>query len=166
MRSSPCGFAYNCNSFNHGEIMNIRKSLILTALTISAGTSHAWTLAYANDANGNVTAGSLQTLRTALDQGASLKVLIDSPGVHIWHMRCTHISQRTDAGQVVSCYSHMAMRINGTPGAAFGTILDASNSSTLFANTLGQYAQVRIHVGTNAVVDKSVNNYSMRWYVE
>lgn len=146
--------------------MFFKQTLAVAALAISASTSHAWTLVYANDAAGNVTAGSLQSLRTALNNGASLKVLVTNPVVHVWQVPCSHVSMRLDSTQAVVCLSSTQLRVDGSIGAQFGNPSNPPSSANYSINTLGQYVQVNFQVGSNSIINKTSDNFPMQWYVE
>lgn len=159
-------FILQLQIFNHGGIMNIKKSLILAALTISAGTSHAWNLVYAHDASGNPTGGSLQTLRTALNNGSNLRVLVIVPNVHTWSLNCHQFSIKHDASQAVVCQNDQGLAGNINLGAHFGAPPNPTSSAHFILNTLGQYSATSISRANGSVIQSSVSNHQMQWYVD
>ncbi|BDE72036.1 hypothetical protein HQS1_31600 [Delftia lacustris] len=146
-------------------IMFIKQTIAIAALALSAGTSHAWSLVYANDASGATTAGSLQALRAAANGGSSVKVLVLTAG-HTWQVPCAHVSVRNDSTQAVICTKGSEFHIDVTPGAQFGQVPNPTKFAFFAANTLGQYAQVDMQVSNGSVVSRNTINAQMQWYVE
>ncbi|MCG3784629.1 hypothetical protein [Delftia acidovorans] len=146
--------------------MLIKKALAVVALTLSAGASHAWTLVYANDAAGNASAGSLQSLRTAVNNGANVKVLVTQPNVHTWGVKCTHTSVKMDATQAVVCLSDVGLIVDIGMGSQFAAVANPPQSMHFIINTSGQYAQANVNIGTGALVARSTLNYPMQWFVD
>jgi hypothetical protein len=147
-------------------IMTLKKTLALAALTLAAGTSHAWNLIYSNDANGATTAGSLQALRTAAINGASIKVVVFDAGAQHWHIPCAQVSVKYDSSQSIVCLGNVDLLIDNTAGAQFGAVLSPPRSANFAANTLGQYAQADIQKSNGAILSRTTRNYPMSWYVD
>ncbi|MFC6842155.1 hypothetical protein [Xanthomonas theicola] len=146
--------------------MTLRKALLFTALMLSAGTSQAWTMVYATDANGNVSEGSLQSLRVAVNNGASVKVLVTGANIHVWGVPCTYTSVKLDASQAVVCVSNQGLGMEIAMGSNFGAVSNLAQSVHYVINTSGQYAQANLNIGTGQLVSRSVLIHAMQWYVE
>lgn len=145
--------------------MQFKHIISAAAITLIAGTSHAWTLAYAHDANGNATAGSLQGLRNAASNGASVKIVAILPG-HDFQLPCAPVSIHTGSTQEVVCIASMDLRNYGETGPQFGLIIGPPQNSHFKANTAGQYTQSNINLATGAAVFTVQERYAMRWYVQ
>lgn len=146
--------------------MVFKKSLAAAVLTLATGVTHAWTLVYANDVGGNVTAGSLQTLRTALNSGSNLKVLVTVPNVNVWAVKCAFTSVTLDATQGVVCLSDAGLGVDISMGSNFAGTSNPPRSVHFALNTRGQYAQAEVNIGTGALASKTINNYAMQWFVD
>ncbi|UYC10268.1 hypothetical protein [Xanthomonas sp. CFBP 8445] len=145
-----------------------RKALVFMALALAAGSSQAWTLVYATDANGNVSAGSLQSLRTAVDNGADLKVLVTAPNQntqHTWGVLCTNTSMKLDSSQALVCVGHDDYAINIGMGSQFGEPSNPPFSAHFLINTSGEYAEAYMRLGSGELISKSKYVYAMRWFV-
>lgn len=147
-------------------IMFLKETLAIAALTLATSASHAWTLVYANDASGNVTAGSLQTLRTALNNGSDLKVVVTAPNVNMWSVKCAFTSVTLDATQGVVCLSDAGLGVDISMGSNFAGTSNPPRSVHFAINTRGQYAQAEVNKGTGALASKTINNYAMQWFVD
>lgn len=145
--------------------MTLRNFLTCAALTLVAGASQAWTLAYSHDATGAATSGSLETLRNAANNGASVKVLVSFPGVHTFQVPCANVSVRDDASLAVVC-SNTTLRTDGTPGVAFGMPVSPPQSAHFVINTLGQYSHSTVRIGDGGLTSYTKFNQPMRWYIE
>lgn len=148
--------------------MLFRKVLAFTALALAAGTSQAWTLVYATDANGNISGGSLQSLRTAVDNGASVKVLVTAPNgntQHTWGVFCTNTSMKLDTSQAVVCASHDDLAMNIALGDQFGTVGNPPFSAHFLINTSGQYVEANSKLA-NGETTLYKYIFPMRWYVD
>ncbi|MDY4340174.1 MULTISPECIES: hypothetical protein [Xanthomonas] len=148
--------------------MIMLKTFVFTVLALAAGSSQAWTMVYATDANGNVSAGSLQTLRTAVDNGADVKVLVTAPTqnpYHTWGVLCTNTSMKLDSSQAVVCVGHDDYAMNIAMGSQFGEPSNPPFSAHFLINTSGEYAEADMRLGSGDVVAKSKYVYAMRWYV-
>ncbi|WP_155393082.1 hypothetical protein [Xanthomonas albilineans] len=142
------------------------KVLVFMALAFVAGSSQAWTLVYATDANGNVSAGSLQLLRTAVDNGSDVKVLVTAQTTpHTWGVICTNTSMKLDSSQALVCVSHDDYAMNISMGSQFGEPSNPPFSAHFLINTSGQYAEADMRLGTGEVISKNKYIYPMRWYV-
>lgn len=146
--------------------MMIKKVLAVATLTLSAGASNAWTLVYAHDASGAATSGSIQTLRNAINNGASVKVIIQRPTVHNWSVNCTNVSVRNDASQAVVCIGMWPLIVNTYIGAQFSNIITPAQTAHFTINTLGQYAQADVKIGDGSILNNSMNTYPMLWFVD
>lgn len=146
--------------------MLIKKSLAILALTLSAGASHAWTLVYANDAAGNVTAGSLQSLRTAAINGSSVRVVSDVPGKHAWSVTCTQVAVKYDASQGVVCFGASGLAADNSMGAQFSNVYSPPQIVHIMLNSQGQYSQAMIRTGDGALASKTLVYHPMQWFVE
>jgi hypothetical protein len=145
--------------------MHFKKSIVVAALSLAANSAHAWTLAYAHDANGSQTSGSLEVLSTAANNGASVKVIISIPGSHTLHIPCEILSVREDSTSAVVC-TNSTLRSSGLPGPSFGTTIGAPQSAYFTINTMGQYAHTNIRIGDGGLVSHTIFNYAMKWYIE
>lgn len=146
--------------------MLIKKSVCISAIVFLASNSYAWNLIYSNDANGATTAGSLQALRTAAINGASIKVVAFDAGVQHWNAPCAQVSVKYDTPQSIVCLGNVDLLIDNTSGAQFGVVLNPPRSANFAANTLGQYAQAEIQKSNGAVLSRTTRNYAMSWYVD
>lgn len=146
--------------------MQLKHIISAAAITFAAGTSHAWNLIYAHDVNGNATMGSLQALRTAAKNGASVKIVTYEAGVHFWNAPCAQVSVRDDATQAVVCLGHVDFLVNLNQGPQFGVPLQPPHAANFAANTTGQYAQVDIQTGTGTVLSQKVFRGPISWYVD
>ncbi|MFG0640208.1 MULTISPECIES: hypothetical protein [Delftia] len=146
--------------------MLIKKCISAAAMILVASTSHAWNLIYAHDVNGNATVGSLQALRTAAKNGASVKIVTHEPGVHFWNAPCAQVSVRDDSTQAVVCLGHVDFLVNLNQGPQFGVPLQPPHGANFAANTTGQYAQVDIQTGNGAVLAQKVFRGAISWYVD
>lgn len=143
-----------------------KKTIAAMAISLSAGASHAWTLAYAHDTNGIATAGSLQGLRNAASNGASVKAVAVLPGDQDFQLPCAPVSIHMGATQEVVCIGSMDLRTYGETGAQFGVMIGPPQSMHFKANTAGQFTQNNINLGTGALMSTSQTRYAMRWYVQ
>src|SRR3989442_965368 len=125
--------------------MPIKQIISAATIIFFAGTSYAWNLVYAHDASGNATAGSLQTLRTAVSNGSSVKVAVNYKNTHTWAFNCTHVSLRQEASQGVVCLSGTGLGIDITPGPTFAAVVTPPNSVHYAVNTLGQFVETNIN---------------------
>ncbi|WP_126961946.1 hypothetical protein [Xanthomonas arboricola] len=144
----------------------ITKIALFTVLVLVAGNSKAWTLVYETDANGNVVSGSLRSLRTAVDAGASVKVLVPAPNIHVWTVQCTHTSLRLDASQAVVCMGETDLVVDVTVGSQFAVVSSPLQSHHYLLNTLGQYALAAVNIKTGDLISNTSTIRPMRWYVE
>lgn len=147
-------------------IMHLGKALAVAAVTLSAAASHAWTLVYANDASGNTTAGSLQSLRTAVNNGASVKVVVTAPGTHNWSVLCNQVAVKFDASQGVICVSGMQLLIDNSMGANFAAVANPPQSADFTINTQGQYSQSNVRISDGVLVSKTLVYHPMQWFVD
>ncbi|UKE79343.1 hypothetical protein [Xanthomonas graminis] len=145
--------------------MVLRKLFIFAALFVAAGNLRAATLVYATGASGNVSAGSLQTLREALNNGASVKVLVTAPNDHVWAVPCTNTSVKLTS-QAVVCVSNMGLGINIAMGAQFGSVSSPPQTVHFIINTSGQYVQNTVDIGTGQAYSHATFVYAMQWYVD
>ncbi|MCB4787025.1 hypothetical protein LGR64_12120 [Delftia sp. Lp-1] len=146
--------------------MLIKRSLCISAIAFLASNSYAWNLIYSNDANGATTAGSLQALRTAAINGASIKVVVFDAGAQHWHAPCAQVSVKYDSTQSIVCLGNVDLLIDNTAGAQFGAVLSPPRSANFAANTLGQYAQADIQKSNGAILSRTTRSYPMSWYVD
>ncbi|UYK90701.1 MULTISPECIES: hypothetical protein [Xanthomonas] len=149
--------------------MIIGKIAAIATLALAAGSAQAWTLVYATDSNGNISSGSLQTLRTAVDSGASVRVLITAPNnnpEHVWGLLCTNTSLRLDSSQAVVCSSDQDLSMNVAMGSQFGAVSNPAYSAHFLLNTSGQFVQANIRVSNGELLSNTKYTYAMRWYVE
>lgn len=146
--------------------MMIKQSLAVAALTLSAGASHAWTLVYANDAAGNATAGSLQSLRTAVTNGASVKVVSDDVGKHAWSVQCAVAAVKYDTSQAVVCANNPVLAADNVIGAQFSNVLSPPQSVSTMINTRGQFSQAMVRLSDGALIGKTLVNAPMQWFVD
>lgn len=103
--------------------MMFKQALAVVTLTLSVGASHAWTLAYAHDTNGSATAGSLQGLRNAGSNGASVKVVAMLPADQDFQLPCAPVSMHMGATQEVVCIGSMDLRTYGEINAQLGQVI-------------------------------------------
>lgn len=146
--------------------MQFKHIISAAAITLITGTSHAWNLVYSHDASGTPTAGSLQTLRTALNNGSSLKVQIISPNVQTWTLYCTQHGVKADASQAVVCLSNTNLGMDVRVGSNFGVVGLPPSSTSYAVNTTGQFVETNINHSNGAVVNRAVSNVSMQWFVD
>ncbi len=146
--------------------MLIKQIISAAAITLFAGTSYAWNLVYSHDASGNQTGGSIQTLRTALNNGSNVKVLVVVPNVHPWTVPCSHVSIKHDASQAVVCLSGVGLGIDIRMGAQFAAVVNPPNSVHYAINTQGQYVETNISHVNGSVLNRTVVNHQMQWYVD
>lgn len=145
---------------------NLNKFLSAAALVFFASNSYAWTLVYANDASGNVTAGTLQSLRNAVSTGSSVKVIVSSPNIQVWSILCNTAAHEADASKGVICYGPAPLYAGWTIGRDAGQILNPPQAMHIIVNTLGQYSQYGISYATGQVTHSLKQNYAMQWYVD
>ncbi len=146
--------------------MKLRNILMTSVTLLFATQSFAWNLVYSHDANGTGTFGSLQALRTAVNNGASVKVLVVPPSVHTWQVSCSEVSVRTDTSQSVACIANSMLSFDLTAGAQFGAVPSPNYSQHFAMNTLGQYAQANVQNGSGTLLSRSTQNFAMQWYVD
>lgn len=146
--------------------MQFKHIVSAAAITLITGTSHAWNLVYSHDASGAPTAGSLQTLRTALNNGSSLKVQLISPNVQTWTLYCTQHGVKADASQAVVCLSNTNLGMDVRVGSNFGVVGLPPSSTSYAVNTTGQFVETNINHSNGAVVNRAVSNVSMQWFVD
>lgn len=146
--------------------MQFKHIVSAAAITLITGTSHAWNLVYSHDASGAPTAGSLQTLRTALNNGSSLKVQLISPNVQTWTLYCTQHGVKADASQAVVCLSNTNLGMDVRVGSNFGVVGLPPSSTSYAVNTTGQFVETNINHSNGAVVNRAVSNISMQWFVD
>ncbi|MDH0850866.1 MULTISPECIES: hypothetical protein [Delftia] len=145
--------------------MQFKHIISAAAIALIAGTSHAWNLVYSHDGNGNATLGSLQALRTAVINGASVKIVTHESGVHFWSAPCAQVSVRDDATQAVVCLGHVDFLVNLNQGPQFGVPLQPPHAANFAANTIGQYNQTDIQSGNGAILSQKVFRGAINWYV-
>ena len=147
--------------------MKISKTISAASLILLASNSYAWTLVYAHDANGNPTAGSLQTLRNAASNGSSIKVVSSPPGVHDFQIPCTTISVRHDNdAQDVLCGGNLDLSTVATSGPQFGVANTPPQSAVFTMNTKGQYTHVAIRLSNHEILNTYQWRFPMRWYAD
>lgn len=146
--------------------MSFEKIIVAAAITMCAGTSHAWNIVYAHDGNGNATIGSLQALRAAAKNGASVKVVVENPGIQYWNAPCAQVSVRDDATQAVVCLGNVDLLVDLNQGPQFGVVLAPPKSANFAANTNGQYGQTDVQINNGAILSQTTRRYTMNWYVE
>ncbi|WP_267108372.1 hypothetical protein [Xanthomonas sacchari] len=146
--------------------MILKNVFAAVALGILSFNAQASTLVYATDANGSVVSGSLQTLRTALNSGANVKVLVTAPNDHVWAVPCTNTSVKLDASQAVVCVSNQGLGMNISMGSQFGGVSNPPQSVHFLLNTSGQYVQANIDMGSGTLVSRSAYVFAMQWYVD
>lgn len=147
-------------------IMLFKQTLALTAFFLSAGASHAWTLVYANDAAGNVTAGSLQSLRTAVINGSSVRVVSDVPGKHAWSVPCAQLAVKYDASQAVVCSGGSGLASDNSMGAQFSNVYSPPQIVHIMLNSQGQYSQALVRISDGVVASKTLVYHPMQWFVQ
>ncbi|WP_280188170.1 hypothetical protein [Delftia sp. PS-11] len=147
--------------------MKISKIISAASLILLASNSYAWTLVYAHDANGNPTAGSLQTLRNAASNGSSIKVVSSPPGVHDFQLLCANVSVRHDNdAQDVLCGSSLDLWTLANPGSQFGTAYSPPQSVAITMNTRGQYTHISIRLSNHEILNTYQWRFPMRWYAD
>lgn len=123
-------------------------------------------MVYATDASGSVTLGSLQTLRAAVNNGSSVRVIITAPNDSPWGLLCTNTSLRIDSSQAVVCRSDQDVSINFAMGAQFGTVSNSAYSAHFLLNTSDHYVHANMNVKAGNFMSTTIYNYPMRWYVD
>ena len=146
--------------------MLIKQILSAAAITFFAGASYAWNLVYSHDASGNPTGGSLQTLRTAVSNGSSVKVAVNHKNTLTWAFNCTHVSIRPDASQGIVCLSETGLGIDILPGPTFANVVTPPNSVHYAVNTLGQFVETNIAHNGGSVLNRQSTNQPMQWFVD
>lgn len=147
-------------------IMLVNRTLAVAAIALSAGASHAWTLVYANDAAGNATAGSLQSLRTAVTNGASVKVVSDDAGKHAWSVQCAVAAVKYDASQAVVCANNPVLAADNSIGAQFSNVYSPPQTVSNMLNTRGQFSQAIVRLSDGSLIGKTLVNVPMQWFVD
>lgn len=148
------------------HIMSLRKALAIAALTLTAGTSHAWTLVYSNDAAGNATSGSLQTLRSAVSNGSSIKVVLNSGGTLEWAILCSPVAILNGTAQDVLCFGTQEVDTVNDASAQFGTPILPARSIHFRLNSRGTYIQTNVRLDNGGIMGSYPMKFSMRWYAE
>ena len=147
--------------------MKISKIISAASLILLASNSYAWTLVYAHDANGNPTAGSLQTLRNAASNGSSIKVVSSPPGAHDWQVPCTAVSVRHDRdAQDVLCTGSLSLWMLDASGPQFGLSYTPPQSVSYIMNTKGQYTHISVRLSNNEILNTYQWRFPMRWYAD
>ena len=147
--------------------MKILKIISAASLILLASNSYAWTLVYAHDANGNPTAGSLQTLRNAASNGSSIKVVSSPPGVHDMQIPCTTISVRHDNdAQDVLCTGGLDVWTLADSGPQFGISYTPPQSVVFTMNTKGQYTHISVRLSNREILNTYQWRFPMRWYAD
>jgi len=142
------------------------RQLSFIALLAFHGLTHAWTLVYSHDQNGVSTFGNLQTLMTAANNGADVKVVADG-GTQTIQFQCGWVHVRSgDATQSVVCTANSGLGVDITGGAPFGNITSPPHIGYYSMNTLGQYATTRINSGSANVSLRQTTSAALKWYVQ
>lgn len=157
---------YNAASITHGNNHDSQKSSCTRNLDSQCGRFPAWTLVYTNDPSGAATSGSIQTLRNAINNGSTVKVLIHRPTAHNWLVNCTNISVRNDASQAVVCVGNWPLESQLAIGAQFGAITTPAQAAHFVINTLGQYSQTNVRLGDGGIAWSTIVNHQMSWFVQ
>jgi len=155
-----------CNFTLHIETtMIIKHAIAIAALALATGGANAWTLVYANDAAGNVTAGSLQSLRTAVLNGSSVRVVSDVPGKHAWSVPCFQMAVKYDAQGVV-CFGGSPLASDNSMGAQFSNVYSPPQIVHIMLNTQGQYSQALVRISDGVLASKTLVYHPMQWFVQ
>ncbi len=123
----------------------------------------SWTLVYENDASGNATFGSIQTLISAIRNGAPVNVVVTEKAKSDYILAFRAHTVRVRNG-VVSATN--TQDVSSTYVGNEVLFLDDSYHYMLVANTTGVVDQLRWSLGEHTARGHDQLKRHMRWFVD